>query len=424
MIDGNQLREEFGRYLAEHKATRWGMDAALMHVCKIAYDAGKADGPGAVLHSREYEIEVPVQPDMVEVERLIDAFGSSCNSVKKFGHIASFKPIGQQITERREARAALLAHIQRGAAPEGNDGKRVLREVFALCEDTEAKCYEDPSDFNRGRSFEAKGIARAIGAWYQEEFCGRTHMGEPAAPDHFRDAAEMVAAQKSLPSDVAAILADNMHLMYENGAPAAGTGAKPAEPERRIGPASDADMAVYQSIADGYSTRAPAPAGVPMPKPVAYGFGNTAITGHTNRLMMVRLDVPLDDQYAGVFWHPLVLADEAHAYGVACRAAGEAAGYARGLRDAVRGAVPLIQKGEVLVTVTGLTGSGKSAIAGEIEIMCRALGLNVEWVGGDAEKRLTHADWTDALEMYRPRVRIVEANIPRTDAALRGEAKP
>ncbi|MCQ4052054.1 hypothetical protein FK514_29740, partial [Klebsiella pneumoniae] len=70
-----------------------------------------------------------------------------------------------------------------------------------------------------------------------------------------------------------------------------------------------------------------APAEVSMPKPVAYGFGNTAITGHTNRLMMVRLDVPLDDQYAGVFWHPLVLADEAHTYGVACRAAGEAAGY-------------------------------------------------------------------------------------------------
>lgn len=50
MIDGNQLREEFGRYLAEHKATRWGMDAALMHVCKIAYDAGKADGPGEHLN--------------------------------------------------------------------------------------------------------------------------------------------------------------------------------------------------------------------------------------------------------------------------------------------------------------------------------------------------------------------------------------
>lgn len=129
MIDGNQLREEFGRYLAEHKATRWGMDAALMHVCKIAYDAGKADGL--------------------------------------------------------------------------------------------------------------------------------------AAP-------------------------------------------------------------------------ATAQAEVPMPKPVAYGFGNTAITGHTNRLMMVRIDIPGDDQYAGSFWLPLVLADEAHTYGIACRAAGEAAGYARGLAEVGR----------------------------------------------------------------------------------------
>lgn len=97
MIDGNQLREEFGRYLAEHKATRWGMDAALMHVCKIAYDAGKADGPATPerkvgmhpalgaevpteqpcdedssyakavldeLYSQEFEIEVPVEPGL------------------------------------------------------------------------------------------------------------------------------------------------------------------------------------------------------------------------------------------------------------------------------------------------------------------------------------------------------------------------
>lgn len=75
---------------------------------------------------------------------------------------------------------------------------------------------------------------------------------------------------------------------------------------------------------------------VPMPKPVAYGFGNTAITGHTNRLMMVRIDIPGGDQYAGAFWLPLVLADEAHTYGIACRAAGEAAGYARGLTEAGR----------------------------------------------------------------------------------------
>lgn len=75
-----------------------------------------------------------------------------------------------------------------------------------------------------------------------------------------------------------------------------------------------------------------APAEVPMPKPVAYGFGNTAITGHTNRLMMVRIDIPGGDQYAGAFWLPLVLADETRTYGDACRAAGEAAGYARGVR--------------------------------------------------------------------------------------------
>lgn len=178
---------------------------------------------------------------MNEAERLLDQYDNACLSI-----------IGMS---EEQARAALLAHIQRGV-PEGDDGKRVLREVFALCEDTEAKCYEDQSDFNRGRSFEAKGIARAIGAWYQEEFCGRTHMGEPAAA-------------------------------------------------------------------------APAPAEVPMPEPVAYGIGNTAITGHTNRLMMVRIDIPGGDQYAGAFWLPLVLADEAHTYGVDCRAAGEAAGYAR-----------------------------------------------------------------------------------------------
>ncbi|WP_329766004.1 hypothetical protein [Stenotrophomonas geniculata] len=69
--------------------------------------------------------------------------------------------------------------------------------------------------------------------------------------------------------------------------------------------------------------------------------------------------------------------------------------------------------GEVLVKVLGLTGSGKSAIAGEIEILCKALGLEVEWVNGDEEKRLTHADWIGALEMYKPKAVIVEQNIPR-----------
>ena len=68
-------------------------------------------------------------------------------------------------------------------------------------------------------------------------------------------------------------------------------------------------------------------------------------------------------------------------------------------------------EGEVLVVVSGFTGSGKSAVAGEIEIMCRALGLPVEWPDGAEEKGLTGADWQTSLEMYKPRVRIVEKNV-------------
>jgi hypothetical protein len=72
-----------------------------------------------------------------------------------------------------------------------------------------------------------------------------------------------------------------------------------------------------------------------------------------------------------------------------------------------------VADGEVLVVVHGLTGSGKSAVAGEIEILCKALGLEVCWENGDEEKFLTHADWTAALELYKPRVRIIEVNTPR-----------
>ena len=72
-----------------------------------------------------------------------------------------------------------------------------------------------------------------------------------------------------------------------------------------------------------------------------------------------------------------------------------------------------VKQGEVLVTVAGFTGCGKSAIAGEIEIALKAIGVSVTWVNGDAEKRMTGADWLTAIEMYKPTVRIVEVNIPR-----------
>ena len=70
-------------------------------------------------------------------------------------------------------------------------------------------------------------------------------------------------------------------------------------------------------------------------------------------------------------------------------------------------------KGEVLVVVSGFTGCGKSAIAGEIEIAMKAIGVPVQWTNGDAEKSMTGADWLTAIEMYKPTVRIVEVNVPR-----------
>ena len=88
-------------------------------------------------------------------------------------------------------------------------------------------------------------------------------------------------------------------------------------------------------------------------------------------------------------------------------------------------------KGEVLVVVSGFTGCGKSAIAGEIEIAMKAIGVPVQWTNGDAEKRMTGAGWLTAIEMYKPTVRIVEVNVPRApgirikgDAGEQNDEKP
>ncbi len=81
-----------------------------------------------------------------------------------------------------------------------------------------------------------------------------------------------------------------------------------------------------------------------------------------------------------------------------------------------------VKQGEVLVTVAGFTGCGKSAIAGEIEIAMKAIGVPVTWDNGDSEKRMTGADWLTAIEMYKPTVRIVEVNIPRA-AGIKVEAE-
>lgn len=66
---------------------------------------------------------------------------------------------------------------------------------------------------------------------------------------------------------------------------------------------------------------------------------------------------------------------------------------------------------EIFVTVSGPVGCGKSAVAGEIEIALRAIGLSVRYAdaaAAQAEKNTTHADWQAYLEMYKPSVVLVE----------------
>ena len=72
------------------------------------------------------------------------------------------------------------------------------------------------------------------------------------------------------------------------------------------------------------------------------------------------------------------------------------------------------ENGVVYVAVSGLTGTGKSAVMGEIEIALRAIGLTVEYDSEfQSEKNMTHADWQEALDLYKPRVKLIERNIAR-----------
>lgn len=73
MIDGNLIRAEFARYLHEHTHTRWGLDAALMHVGRICYDQGVKDGE----EKKHMDIPIlgsdpPASDHMKEAERLAE----------------------------------------------------------------------------------------------------------------------------------------------------------------------------------------------------------------------------------------------------------------------------------------------------------------------------------------------------------------
>ena len=66
---------------------------------------------------------------------------------------------------------------------------------------------------------------------------------------------------------------------------------------------------------------------------------------------------------------------------------------------------------EITVTVSGPVGCGKSAIAGEIEIALRAVGVPVRYAdpaAAQSEKGMTGADWAGYIDMYKPTVVLVE----------------
>ena len=111
-----------------------------------------------------------------------------------------------------------------------------------------------------------------------------------------------------------------------------------------------------------------------------------------------------------------------HEVAVACATAEQALEKAQQRIAELESRTVTVKQGEVLVTVAGFTGCGKGAIAGEIGIAMKAIGVPVTWANGDAEKRMTGADWLTAMEMYKPTVRIVEVNIPRA-AGIKVEAE-
>lgn len=79
-----------------------------------------------------------------------------------------------KLVELQEENARLREDAERNSA----QCDELLRAVFQVCEATEE--LAPSSDFERGRVFEAKGIREAIGTWFQDTFCGKRFMGEPA----------------------------------------------------------------------------------------------------------------------------------------------------------------------------------------------------------------------------------------------------
>lgn len=83
MIDGNELRAAFAEYLSTHTHTRWGLDAALMHVCKIAYEQGLKDGASAPPINQQGNPIMSVKQQLPkEIQTIIDQMQAAGIDVK------------------------------------------------------------------------------------------------------------------------------------------------------------------------------------------------------------------------------------------------------------------------------------------------------------------------------------------------------
>jgi hypothetical protein len=68
---------------------------------------------------------------------------------------------------------------------------------------------------------------------------------------------------------------------------------------------------------------------------------------------------------------------------------------------------------EIEIIARGETGSGKSALLGEVEILLRALNIPYRYANPkDAEYEKNGADWIGELEKAKPAVVLIEMNKP------------
>ena len=66
----------------------------------------------------------------------------------------------------------------------------------------------------------------------------------------------------------------------------------------------------------------------------------------------------------------------------------------------------------IQVHIYGAPGVGKSALAAKIEEMCKGMGLDRHWIGGDAERALVPHDWERQLTNIMPVITINERTTP------------